>query len=49
MSETFRWAPPEPEAIVANDPILYEPSTKPTSQTKWAVRYNQDSHDMFKL
>lgn len=42
MSETFRWAPPEPEAIVANDPILYEPSTKPTSQTKWAVRYNQD-------
>ena len=42
MSETFRWAPPDPEAIVANDPILYEPSTKPTSQMKWAVRYNQD-------
>ena len=42
MSETFRWAPPEPEAMVANDPMIYEPSTRPTSQMKWAVRYNQD-------
>ena len=42
MSETFRWAPSDPEAIVANNSMLYEPSTKPTPQMKWAVRYNQD-------
>ena len=42
VTDTYRWAPPEPLSIPHNAPTVYDPSTKLTVEEKWAARWTTE-------
>ena len=42
LSYTYRWTPPEPsQNMTSNEPHVYEPGLRLSSDQKWAVRYHR--------
>jgi len=42
VTDTYRWAPPEPVSIPHNAPTIYDPSTKLTMEQKWAAQWTTE-------